>query len=86
MYYDLTGNGAYGNLFMVNKGSTTDLIRVAITAADQIVDPKNYLMYDTIMPRNHTSVLQEICLGPLERLYVFSTSGTTTFVYTGNTF
>lgn len=83
MYYDLTGNGAQGNLFFVNQSSDSDKVRVAITPIDVLPNPDSYLLYDTVVPPNHTVVLQEIALAQFERLYVFSQNGTTSFVYTG---
>ncbi len=83
MYYNLTGDGAYGNLFFVNQSSDSDRVRVAITPTDVLPNPASYLLYDTVVPPNHTVVLQEIALAQFERLYVFSANGTTSFVYTG---
>lgn len=83
MFYDLTGNGAQGNLFFVNQSSTADKVRIAITQKDVLPNPDNYILYDGVIPPNHTVVLQEIALAQYERLYVFSQNGTTSFVYTG---
>lgn len=87
MYYDITGNGALGNLFFVNKNSNaTDFVRVACTAPDQEPSVDSYLVYDAIVPPNHTCILQGIGLAQLERLYVFSNLGTTNFVFTGENY
>jgi len=83
MFYDLTGNGAQGNLFFVNQSSNSDKVRVAITPVDTLPNSNSYILYDTVIPPNHTVVLQEIALAQFERLYVFSENGTTSFVYTG---
>lgn len=87
MYYDITGNGALGNLFFVNKNNnSTDTVRVACTAPDQAPTDDSYLVYDTLVPPNHMVVLQGIGLAQLERLYVFSNLGSTNFVFTGETY
>lgn len=83
MFYDITGNGVQGNLFFVNQSSVADKVRIAICPVDQPPTPDNYLMYDGVIPPNHTVVLQEIALAQFERLYVFSQNGSTSFVYTG---
>lgn len=83
MFYDLIGNGAQGNLFFVNQSSDSDKVRIAITPVDTLPNPNSYILYDTVIPPNHTVVLQEIALAQFERLYVFSQNGTTSFVYTG---
>jgi hypothetical protein len=86
MYYDLLGNGAQGNLFFVNQSRDSDRVRVAVTPKDVLPTPDSYLLYDTVVPPNHTVVLQEIGLAQFERLYVFSQNGTTSFVYTGQAY
>lgn len=84
LMYPPEGKGAaYGNLFFVNRGDITDRIRIALVPNEQIPTPEYYVAYDTIVPPNHTVVLQQICLNNFEQLYVYSANGTTTFVYTG---
>lgn len=84
LMYPPEGKGAaYGNLFFVNRGDVTDKIRVALVPNEQIPAPDYYIAYDTIVPPNHTVVLQQICLNQFEQLYVYSENGSTTFVYTG---
>lgn len=84
LMYPPEGNGpAYGNLFFVNRGDESDKIRVALVPNEQIPGPDYYIAYDTIVPPNHTVVLQQICLNQFEQLYVYSERGSTTFVYTG---
>lgn len=83
LYYDDTVNGTYGNLFFVNQASVTDYIRIALAAPYIYPEPQSYIAYDTMVPPNHTVVLQEICLNTLEQLFVYSQNGTTSFVYTG---
>lgn len=84
LMYPQEGEGAaYGNLFFVNRGDITDRIRVALVPNEQIPLPEYYIAYDTIVPPNHTVVLQEICLAEFDQLYVYSANGTTSFVYTG---
>jgi hypothetical protein len=84
LMYPPEGKGpAYGNLFFVNRGDITDRIRIALVPNEQIPSPDYYIAYDTIVPPNHTVVLQQICLAEFEQLYVYSERGSTTFVYTG---
>lgn len=83
MYFQDVGNGVTGNVFFVNQGEFGDFVRIAITPFGQVPQPESYLLYDTVVPPHHTVVLQEIALAVLERLYVYSQNGTTSFVYTG---
>lgn len=84
LMYPPEGKGAaYGNLFFVNRSDIADRIRVALVPNEQIPDPNYYIAYDTLVPPNHTVVLQQICLNQFEQLYVYSENGSTTFVYTG---
>jgi len=86
MYYDANGPGAIGNLFFVNTGNITDTISVALTLVNQQPDDTSYILYNTPVTPNHTVVIQDICLGNQERLYVYSQTGNTSFTYTGQDF
>ena len=87
LYSDNVGNGASGDLRFVNQSSTTDYVQIAVTT-NYLVMPtsETYLMYNTAIPPQHTVGISEISLGANQGLFVYSLNGTTSFMYTGNTF
>jgi len=87
LYYVPNGNGVLGNLFLVNQSSTADIINVGVnTNANLQPDETSWLLYNTIIPPNHTVTLQNIALGLLQGIFVYSTNGTTSFTFAGNSY
>lgn len=86
LYFDDTVEGAMGNLFFVNQSSLTDYVRIALAAPYIFPEPQSYIAYDTMVPPNHTVALQQIAVKKLEQIFVYSQNGTTSFVYTGETY
>ena len=90
--------GVQGTLLMVNQGNTdvnvgniaadygndSDFIRVGVSNS-VVLGQDGYLMYDTLMPPNHMSQLQNINLPSGGSIFVYSQKGQTSFVFTGST-
>ena len=86
LYFDDTVEGAMCNLFFVNQSSITDYVRIALAAPYIYPEPQSYVAYDTMVPPNHTVALHELAVSKLEQIFVYSQNGTTSFVYTGQTY
>lgn len=90
--------GAQGTLLIVNQGNSmvnsgeivgdygrdSDFIRVGVSTS-VVLSTAGYLMYDTLVPPNHMTQLQNIYLKSGQSLFVYSQKGTTSFVFTGHT-
>lgn len=86
LYIDDTVEGAMGNLFFVNQSELTDYVRIALAAPYIYPESQSYIAYDTMVPPNHTVALQQLAVKKLEQIFVYSQNGTTSFVYTGQTY
>ena len=84
--------GVQGQLLMVNQGnvettdyqSASDFVRVGL-APGVVLGDEGFIAYDTLVPPNHMTQLQGICLQSGQSLFVYSQNGTTSFVFTGST-
>jgi hypothetical protein len=90
--------GARGTLLMVNQGNPevnngnlaldlgrdTDYIRVGLSS-NLILYQDGYVMYDTLVPPNEMTQLQDINLASGQSLFVYSQKGYVSFVFTGST-
>ena len=90
--------GVQGTLLMVNQGNAqvnagnisadydrdSDFIRVGVSNS-VVLSQSGFLMYDTLVPPNHMTQLQSICLPSGGSLFVYSQKSQTSFVFTGHT-
>lgn len=93
-----SNSGAQGSLLIVNQGNPevnsgnidldlgrdSDYIRVGISNSSVLSDD-GFIAYDTMVPPNHMTQLQGLCLSSGSCLFVYSQKGQTSFVYTGTT-
>jgi hypothetical protein len=75
--------GWTGSEWDFDWGFKTDLIRVAVIKNGSILGPESYLMYDTILPWGHTTIIQEISITAGDSIAVYSLNGTTSFTLSG---
>jgi hypothetical protein len=80
-----TGNSMVnsGNL-AADYGRDSDFMRVGISSS-VVLSSDGFIAYDTLLPPNHMTQLQGLCLPSGASLFVYSQKGQTNFVFTGST-
>ena len=90
--------GVRGTLLIVNQGNPsvnsgnlpldlgrdTDYVRVGLSS-NLILYEQGYVMYDTQVPPNEMTQLQDINLASGQSIFIYSQQGYSSFVFTGTT-
>ena len=93
-----SNSGAQGTLLMVNQGNAqvnsgniaadygndSDFVRVGVSNS-VVLGQAGFLMYDTLLPPNHMTQLQNIFLPSGGSIFVYSQKAQTSFVFTSST-
>lgn len=82
LYTVPTGGSIIAKLHIVNRGSTTDTIRVAKRVAAAADDPSQYRLYDAPLAARDDTTLS-IIAEATDQVWVQSATGNTTFTLEG---
>lgn len=74
---------AVGTLFIGNRESAANTVRVALSVAGASIADDHYLLYDVSIPANDTAIINGIVLAATDVLRVYASDANVSFNFVG---